>query len=386
MPGTKAGNLLPAQIARLSPLERLSLSEYLIRRGDPDNAIKLLDPLLNNGKSPIDFLLYCNRATAHQQVADKGRGANVLDRYFLAKKDLAMALKLWPRTWEELVSLPKLAAMTWGSPSLADMGNLVIVPWDADLQHMLSTFDWSHVGPGNTFYRCRKGEEYFLKLLESRYQELGPKKTKKSLDVELDALFTDGKRSIRYVDENGQFAPGKLAAAERTLLPEGNVDSAIEIVQQLLIWLPLDFRLYRQLGELYSVRGGPKDLLAAREIFEELVIKYKFTENEDVRLRRQELNNTSIPADPEHQEPQAEIPINDRKTSDNPENKVIVLKEQFDWQTLTVTFVFGFSVGLVGLWQVQEILRRKRRHAPPTSPPPSGPASSAIQATRTPGT
>ncbi len=41
-------------------------------------------------------------------------------------------------------------------------------------------------------------------------------------------------------------------------------------MQQLLIWLPEDTRLYWLLGELYNAQGGAKNIQSARMIFEEL--------------------------------------------------------------------------------------------------------------------
>src|SRR5260370_33189547 len=56
---------------------------------------------------------------------------------------------------------------------------------------------------------------------------------------------------VRYVDDKGEYTPGKLAAAEKKKLPAG----AAAIVQQLGLWLPADSRLLWQLAELANAHG-----------------------------------------------------------------------------------------------------------------------------------
>ena len=117
------------------------------------------------------------------------------------------------------------------------------------------------------------------------------------LDTELDVLFFPGKdasQAVRYVDENGGFTPGQLAAAERAKFPDGKIERAIAIVQQLLIWMPLDASLFRQLGEVYAARGQPDDILAARMIFNELVDSMN-SDNADVKMRRRRLSEVDLP-------------------------------------------------------------------------------------------
>src|SRR5205085_4989182 len=109
---------------------------------------------------------------------------------------------------------------------------------------------------------------YQLKLINLRDREKLGKAGKADFET-VDALFDDGKKPpspVRFVGESGKFEPGKLARGEKAKLP-GN---AIEIVQQLLVWLPGDDRLYWLLGELYNAQGGPKNIRAARMIFDEL--------------------------------------------------------------------------------------------------------------------
>jgi len=57
---------------------------------------------------------------------------------------------------------------------------------------------------------------------------------------------------VRFVNDAGNYEPGRLAATERAKLPP----DAIPIVQQLLLWFPTDNRLYWLLAELYAANGN----------------------------------------------------------------------------------------------------------------------------------
>src|SRR5207244_13551603 len=84
---------------------------------------------------------------------------------------------------------------------------------------------------------------------------------------------------VRFVGESGQYEAGKLAATERAKLPA----EALAIVQQLVIWLPEDTRLYWLLGELYNASG---DIAAAARIFDECVGNVRRFSAPDLRAHR----------------------------------------------------------------------------------------------------
>jgi hypothetical protein len=88
-----------------------------------------------------------------------------------------------------------------------------------------------------------QAEEYHLKLIRGR---LGKSQN-------LDDLF-----GIRYVNEEGAYKPGRLAAAEKKKLPL----KAVAVVQQLALWLPADPKLLWQLAELASAHGDIKNAAA----------------------------------------------------------------------------------------------------------------------------
>ena len=117
--------------------------------------------------------------------------------------------------------------------------------------------------------KYQKAEEYHRKLVRLR---LRPRAEKNS--QELDDLF-----GVRFVDEKGDYVPGKLAAAEAKKLPSG----AAALVQQLALWLPADGRLLWQLGELANAHG---DVKMAAAIFDGCVTEFGMNDRE-LRRRRQ---------------------------------------------------------------------------------------------------
>jgi len=121
--------------------------------------------------------------------------------------------------------------------------------------------------------KLQPAEEYHLKLVRLRLKQ-GAK------TAELDDLF-----GIRYVGEKGEYAPGKLAEAERKKLPA----RAVAIAQQLGLWLPADGRLLWQLGELASAHG---DVGSAAAMLDGCVVQFGMTSPE-LRRRRQLLREAA---------------------------------------------------------------------------------------------
>lgn len=94
--------------------------------------------------------------------------------------------------------------------------------------------------------KVQKAEEAHLKLVRLRQAE-----GKKSSG--LDDLF-----GVRYVNDKGEYEPGRLSAEQRKKMPAG----AAALVQQLALWLPADGRLLWQLGELAAAHGDVKTAAA----------------------------------------------------------------------------------------------------------------------------
>jgi Tfp pilus assembly protein PilF len=114
--------------------------------------------------------------------------------------------------------------------------------------------------------KYQKAEEYHLKLVQLR-QRQGRDAQK------LDALF-----DARFAGDMGQYAPGKLASAERKKLPS----DAVAIVQQLALWLPADGRLLWLLAELANAEG---DVKTAAAIMDGCVIEFGM-HSPELRLHR----------------------------------------------------------------------------------------------------
>jgi hypothetical protein len=287
--------------------EKMNLSEVLIRRGKLTEADALLREL--GIKNRTNFLIQSNRATLYHLTG----GADHLHRAIAVMKD--EVLGQWPEHFGDL---------------------------DKDRQDYLLSIGWNE-GPYGYY---RKVETYYLKLLQLRVPQAGFGK-KAALET-VDDIFADAKGSpVRFVGEKGTFEPGKLAKTERAKLPQ----DALEIVRQLLIWLPADARLYRLLGEVHNALadGAPAKeavthVLAAKTIFTDLGEEPYNFRSEDFKERRSALQNVQI----EEKEPDIEEALKKEESA-----------RGVDWRTLGVGFGAGLLVALFGIWQIRELRRRR---------------------------
>jgi tetratricopeptide (TPR) repeat protein len=116
----------------------------------------------------------------------------------------------------------------------------------------------------------RAFERYHLLLLRQRANEqitfgLAP----------LDRLFVGPDRSpVKFVGPGGEWEIGKLADSERAKLPNGSVEEAQRIIQQLLLWFPDDARLLWQYAELANAAG---DLKAAATAMGQAVYNFRLS-------------------------------------------------------------------------------------------------------------
>jgi tetratricopeptide (TPR) repeat protein len=131
-----------------------------------------------------------------------------------------------------------------------------------------------------------------LKLLRLRLREAGSRpEGRQGPPPNVDELFP-----ARFVAPGVAYEAGKIADAEKAKLPA----DAIAVVQQLLLWMPEDTRLYWLLGELYNARG---DLEAADVIFDACVGSRGFGSpalREHRRLVKEALAAQAPPAPPTH--------------------------------------------------------------------------------------
>ena len=308
--------------AELKSLEQqLDYSTVLIRRGKADEAIQLLRPLTD--KDPNNFLVWSHLATAYHLSGNKEFGNQAGD-------SMREALRLWPKRWDDVELQRKVDLERTG--------------WDQ------GTFDW--------YRKCEDHFNLFLKL-----------RRKPQTTLALDSLFTDAaKKPVRFVDEAGKYAPGRIPGTERDKLP----DDAIEIVEQLLVWMPNDIALYWLLAELLNARAMNLEAPAAKyhsirdagQIMKELVTGLRDAGGRsavpDELLDHYDALQQFLKANAAMEQPAmpkdlAEIvkkPIDD--DDDSP-----LTREQW-WRALIVGFVTGLAVGLFALWQVQEMRRRRQ--------------------------
>jgi tetratricopeptide (TPR) repeat protein len=117
------------------------------------------------------------------------------------------------------------------------------------------------------------------KLVRLRLAETGAKKPQPENELP-DQLWP-----VNFVNDKGEYEPGKLAAAEKAKLPGGDFDEAIATVQQLVLWFPFDVRLYWLLGELYAAKGEAK---SAEDIMSECVNTGRYS-NRKVLMQHREV-------------------------------------------------------------------------------------------------
>ena len=209
------------------------------------------------------------------------------------------------------------------------------------------------------FDRNRNREEYFERLVKHRVREEARLKRKEKIEETLDPIFVDDqKKPVRFLTEAGNFEPGRIALAEHLKLP----DDAIEIVEQLLIWMPHDQRLLWLLGEVFNARA----------------MKSPKKEGKDIMIRNAhvifaELNNPLSLPNYGRQEIQHRFEVlkeyaktiedprglkNIKIDIDDPKDPALTSEQWL--RTMVVGFITGFAVGMFALWQIQEMRRRRQ--------------------------
>jgi tetratricopeptide (TPR) repeat protein len=306
--------------APLTVEQRINLSAYLVRLNQLDKALGVLRNA--RGADANDFRLQANLATVHQLMADAAPARTKDEKtvreghYRDALYAIKGALKAWPK--EE---------KSWSEKHKANMA------W------------WRQV------------EEYHKKLIELRRTEavkqpIGPWKPPSSVD----ALFP-----VKFVGESGKYEAGKLAAAEKAKLP----DNALEIVEQLLVWMPNDPRLAWLLGELLNARGRATfseatqtlvewDVESAALIFKELV-EGRHYRSPELTDHLEVLRKASPPVPP---------PAGGRSEEKGEKDSAQRPPPSWvpPWETaLGVGFLLGMVVAFLLYWQVRAFVRRPSR-------------------------
>jgi hypothetical protein len=302
-------DLSKTNTSKLTLEQRLDVSAYLIRVLKYRDAANLLSPAQFQERD--NFLVLSNLATAEQ-----------LDGQLLRARDyLSAALQLWPTQWTGL----KPARREW----LQDIG-------------------WNE----HTFLWFREVETYQLKLIRLRSREAVT--AARPLPDDVDRIF-----DVDFVGPSGKYEAGKLSIAQQAKLPK----KAIEIVEQLLLWMPNDMRLSWLLGELYNAEGN---VPVARAILQDVAAKW----NPRAANSTAFASDAALPAlfkqhlailqeqpasAPNLAERPLEAPPLPAPGKPPPEERVTPV----DWKSLSVGFGGGIVVAFLAAWQLREI-RRKR--------------------------
>ncbi len=213
--------------------DRVNLSGTLLRLLDPrqstanaETAIRLLEAVPADQR---DFQAWANLATAYQLS-----NRDLDNRLENARDCQRQALKVWP---------------------------------NVHVRYSENDLIWFRIAEG-----------YQLELIQSRYREAvrdrgrGPQGTTPTLDT----LFP-----VRLGYRNGKYQPGSMRPEDMAHIPFG-VHLTLE---QLVLWLPFDDRLYWQLAEMANVQG---DVLTAANLLRELQVQRQFAPPE-LRDHRQVL-------------------------------------------------------------------------------------------------
>ena len=305
--------------------EKLNYSVVLIRRNKADEAISLLQPLTR--EHPDNLIVQSHFATAHFLSSSEDFRARATDL-------MRQTLSIWPERWDDL---------------------------DDARKAYLARLGWEGLYEQN-----RKYEVYFEKLIRHRIREEARRKKKLPIEETIDPLFVGNdqdKKPVRFVSDAGKFEAGRLADAERARLP----GDAIEIVEQLLVWMPNDLRLYWLLGELLNANAMTRktdaekyqDIRSSYLIMKELVEGWRDAPKElgeHHAVLKNYLEMTPAPNPIAVGELKNIIDDPDKDT--NPP----LTAEQW-WRALVVGFVTGFAIGLFALWQIQEMRRRRQARA-----------------------
>lgn len=117
-----------------------------------------------------------------------------------------------------------------------------------DLMDIEFPTDLAGTTPEQRKWLLKVERQYYLKWVKIHRERVNQKLAPEAEDVF--PLF-----EVKFVNDAGQYEPGKLAAAEKAKLPP----DAVPIVQQLILWAPWDISLQWLLAELYAANGQLKD-------------------------------------------------------------------------------------------------------------------------------
>ncbi len=186
-------------------------------------------------------------------------------------------------------------------------------------------------------------DSFHHRLIQERYREgLRSRGGRPTPPESVDSLF-----DVRFVGPSGRYEAGQLAPEQKAKLPP----DAIAIVQQLLLWMPNDTRLYWLLGELYNAQG---DIHTAAAIFDDC--RRESTRRLDaaeLREHRQIVHEAVANAPPP-------APVTDGLADSFAANSNNSASSWIPggWQLATVGSVAGVLIAVLVYFQIREWWRR----------------------------
>jgi hypothetical protein len=295
-------------MAELTDDERLNLSAYLIRKSQPGEAIEVLRPAETPDQR--NFLIFANLGTAWQNLGpdDPGNMRKAAD--YLQK-----GLDKWPAKFDLLDEQQRkyFLSIGWSEGQLA----------------------WYH-----------KVEKYHLRLVDLRTDGGDTYAT-------MTRLLSKTGKPIQFIGDRGQWEPGKIARAEKEKLPQ----NSIEIVEQLLIWMPHDRRLFWLLGELLNAQGDytqtdrifawlAQNGETAKELKDHRRTLLEYMQQRAKTNQGPENTLPSTPPSEQKNKPSAARPDETPGWNPNP------------WQMFGVGSLVGVLVTLFASWQIRSLRRR----------------------------
>jgi tetratricopeptide (TPR) repeat protein len=219
-----------ARFNALTTTERVDLSGYLIRLGRHFQALKVLEEGVRTmaPDDPGRFLIYANLSSVYYEIGGPQNDVKLIERAYEYQEQ---ALDAWPASWP----------------------------------------GW----PREYLQWYRRAELSRKALLGIRFNDAQASPGKATEWTTVDPLF--GKR-FQFIGPSGNYEAGSLKAEVQDMLPW----EAAQVVLQLMLWYPTDYRVCWLYGELLN---AGRDVRNAHAVLDDLCARNQ-TKPELIRHRQ----------------------------------------------------------------------------------------------------